>query len=368
MERLTSLDAFRGATIASMVLVNNPGSWDQIYSQLDHSVWDGWTFTDLVFPSFLWMVGVSMTLSFSKRMAQEHSRRKLMLHSLRRSGLIFLIALLLNQFPYFKFDDVRLPGVLQRIAICYLIAAAIYLFGGRKGVVAAVVLLLTGYWMLMTLYPVPGFGPGVLTREGNFAKYIDGLVLHGHMWRQTRTWDPEGIVSTLPAIATTLFGILTGMFLKTNRSQPEKTAWLFTGSCGLLLAGLVMNIWMPINKNLWSSSYSVFMAGMSTGIFALFYWLVDVQGHKTWAKSFVIYGQNALAAFVFSGMIARIMEEMRVPDVGGRPVSLQTWVYRNALLPMAQPKRASVLYAVANVAAVFLFSYVLYRKKWLIRL
>ncbi len=351
-----------------MVLVNNPGSWEQVYQQLDHSAWDGWTFTDMVFPSFLWMVGVSMTLSFAKRMAGEHSRRKMMLHSVRRSVSIFVVALVLNQFPYFTFDYVRLPGVLQRIAICYVIAAAIYLYGGRRGVMIGVLALLTGYWMLMTLYPVPGFGPGVLTRDGNFAKYIDGLVLDGHMWRQTRTWDPEGIVSTLPAIATTLFGVLTGMFLRANRSDAERAAWLFTASCGLLLSGLVMNIWMPINKNLWSASYSVFMAGMSTGIFALFYWLVDARGHKAWAKPFVIYGQNALAAFVFSGMVARLMEEIKVPDAGGRTVPLQQWVYRNALLPMAQPKRASVLYAVANVAVVFLFSYVLYRKKWLIRL
>lgn len=368
MERLTSLDAFRGATVASMILVNSPGSWEQVYQQLDHSIWDGWTFTDLVFPSFLWMVGVSMTLSFRKRMNQEHSRRRLMLHSIRRSSLILVIAFLLNQFPYFTFEQVRIPGVLQRIAVCYLIAAAIFLYGGLRGVIISVLVLLTGYWMLMTLYPVPGFGPGVLTRDGNFAKYVDGLVLTGHMWRQTRTWDPEGIVSTLPAIATTLFGILTGMFLRTNRPQAEKTAWLFTASCGLLLSGLVMNIWMPINKNLWSASYSVFMAGMATGIFALFYWLVDVQGYKKWTKPFIIYGQNALAAYIFSGVIARVMEEVRLPDATGRGVPLQQWVYRNAFLPLATPKRASLLYAVANVATVFLFSYVLYRKRWLIRL
>jgi len=363
VERLTSLDAFRGATVASMILVNNPGSWDQVYEQLGHSAWNGWTFTDLVFPSFLWMVGVSMTLSFSKRIAQEHNRLRLMLHAVRRSTLIFVVALLLNQFPFFTFEDVRIPGVLQRVAICYLIAAAIYLFGGVRGVIGSIFVLFTAYWLLMMLYPVPGFGPGVLTREGNFARYMDGLVLTGHMWRQTRTWDPEGIVSTLPAIATTLFGILTGAFLGTNRSQPEKTAWLFTAACGLLCSGLILNIWMPINKSLWTVSFSVFMAGMSTTIFTVLYWLVDVQHHKAWTKPFTIYGQNALAAFVVSDMITILADVLRV----GR-LPLQQWIYRNALLPLASPKRASVLYALTNVAAVFLFSYVLYRKKWLIRL
>ena len=346
-----------------MILVNNPGSWDQVYDQLDHSVWNGWTFTDLVFPSFLWMVGVSMTLSFAKRLTQNHSRGKLLLHAGRRSVLIIVVSLLLNQFPLFTFDDVRFPGVLQRIAICYFIAAVIWLYGGTRGVIVSIAVLLIGYWMLMTLYPVPGFGPGVLTKEGNFARYIDSLVLKGHMWRQTQTWDPEGIVSTLPAIATTLFGILTGTFLRSPRPQSEKTSWLFVSSCLLLLTGTVMNIWMPINKNLWTSTFSVFMAGISTGMFTLFYWFIDVQGHKRWAKPFVIYGMNALAAYVMSGMIARLTEVIKIGNI-----PLQTWVYRNVLLPIATPKRASVLYAIANVAAVFAFSYVLYRRKWLIRL
>lgn len=346
-----------------MILVNNPGNWDQVYDQLDHSVWHGWTFTDMVFPSFLWMVGVSMTLSFGKRLGQGHSRGKLMLHVARRSALIIVVALLLGQFPFYTFDYIRFPGVLQRIAVCYLIAGAIWLYGGTRGVVGSLVVLLVGYWMLMTLYPVPGFGPGVLTKDGNFAKYIDGLVLTGHMWRQTRDWDPEGIISTLPAIGTTLFGILTGTFLRSPRPQSEKTSWLFVSSCLLLLAGAVMNIWMPINKNLWTSTFAVFMAGLSTGLFTLFYWFIDVEGHKRWAKPFVIYGMNALAAYVMSGVISRLMEVVKIGNV-----SATQWVYRELLLPMASPKRASVLYAIANVAAVFVFSYVLYRKKWLIRL
>lgn len=309
-----------------------------------------------------------MTLSFARRREQQHSRAKLMLHATRRSVLIFVIALLLNAFPFFSFQYVRIPGVLQRIAVCYLIASAIYLFTSTRGIILSIVFLLTGYWMLMTLYPVPGYGPGILTREGNFAKYIDGLVLTGHMWQQTRTWDPEGIVSTIPAIATTLFGILTGIFLRTNRSPEEKTSWLFTAACGLIFSGLVMNIWMPINKGLWTSTFSVFMAGMATGVFALFYWLIDVQNHRTWAKPFVIYGTNALAAYVLSGAISRIVEVIPMRGPSNRIITLQQWIYQNALLPLATPKRASVLFALANVATVFVFSYVLYRRRVLIRL
>lgn len=363
MERLTSLDAFRGATVASMILVNNPGSGSQVYEQLEHATWDGWTFTDMVFPSFLWMVGVSMTLSFAKRLAQGHSRSKLMLHALRRSALIIVVSLLLGQFPYFRFEHVRYPGVLQRIAVCYAIAAAIYLYLGMRGVILSAVVLLAGYWMLMKLYPVPGFGPGVMTVEGNFARYIDGMVLSGHMWRQTKDWDPEGLVSTLPAIVSTLFGILTGAFLKEPRPQSEKAAWLLVTAVCLVLVGAVMNIWMPINKSLWTDSFAVFMAGVSTAAFALFYWFIDVQGHKRWAKWFVIYGMNALAAYVLSGMIARLADVVRIGNT-----TLHGWLYRNVLLSVASPRPASVLYALLNVLTVFLFSYLLYRRKWLIRL
>jgi predicted acyltransferase len=341
-----------------MILVNNPGSWQYTYQQLDHSEWNGWTFTDLVFPFFLWIVGVSMTLSFAKRMEAGADRRKLLFHAARRSVLIFVVALLMNGFPTFQYHYLRIPGVLQRIAVCYLIATFIYLFCSLRGRIIWLVSLLAAYWLLMTLYPVPGFGPGVLTKEGNFAKYIDGMVLTGHMWSQTKTWDPEGIVSTLPAIATALFGTLAGTLLRTNKSPEEKTAWLFVSACALLLAGLIMNIWMPINKSIWTSTFSVFMAGMATLVFACFYWIVDVQHHRRWSEPLVIYGMNAIAAYILSGMLDRLLA---LNHTGA-------WLFQNIFAPIASPKNASLLYAIANVLVIYAFCYVLYRRRWFLRL
>ncbi|HYZ84192.1 MAG TPA: heparan-alpha-glucosaminide N-acetyltransferase domain-containing protein, partial [Bryobacteraceae bacterium] len=214
-QRLLSLDVFRGGTIAAMILVNNPGTWTAVYPPLEHAAWHGWTFTDLVFPFFLWMVGVSVTFSFAKRIANGDDKRRLWVHVLRRSFLIFAIGLLLNLIPYFRFDTVRIPGVLQRIGICYLVAASIFLFSNARQRIGWTIALLSSYWLLMMYYPVPGVGAGNLSEEANFAKYVDGLILQGHMWAQSRTWDPEGIISTLPAIATVLFGIFAGEILRT---------------------------------------------------------------------------------------------------------------------------------------------------------
>lgn len=353
MKRLVSLDAFRGATIASMILVNNPGSWQYTYRQLDHSEWNGWTFTDLVFPFFLWIVGVSMTLSFAKRMEAGADRGKLLLHAARRSVLIFAVALLMNGFPTFQYQHLRIPGVLQRIAVCYLIASVIYLYCSLPARIAWLIAFLSIYWLLMTLYPVPGFGPGVLTKEGNFARYIDGLVLTGHMWSQTQTWDPEGIVSTLPAIGTALFGTLAGTLLRT-----KPISWLFVSAIALIVAGEIMNIWMPINKNIWTSTFAVFMAGMATLVFTLFYWIIDVKNYRRWAEPLTIFGMNAIAAYILSGMLDRLLE---LNHTGAT-------LYQNVFAPIAAPKNASLLYAVANVLVVFGICYTLYRRRWFLRL
>ncbi len=333
--RLLSLDAFRGATIASMILVNNPGSWGHIYAQLEHSVWHGWTFTDTVFPFFLWIAGVAIALS-----------RPSVPRAIRRFLLLLAVAYLLAQFPKFTFNHVRIPGVLQRIAICSLIATLIHLNFKVRGIVIWIVSLLTVYWLLMTLYPVPGFGPGNLSVEGNFAHYIDGLFLTGHMWSQTKTWDPEGIVSTIPSIATALFGLLTGLFLKSEAT--DKSAKMFVAANVLLFTGLIMNIWLPINKSLWTSTFSVFMAGLALLVFTTFYYVVDVQGYKRWTYPLVVYGANAIAAYCFSGMIARLAHPFIV-----------SWL---------DPNNASLLYAICNVLAVYAICQVLFWRKWFIRL
>jgi predicted acyltransferase len=361
--RILSLDVFRGATIAAMILVNNPGTWEHIYPPLDHAEWHGWTFTDLVFPFFLWIVGVAITLSFAKRIERGDDRTKLLIHVVRRSLLIFGLGLFLNLFPYFRFATVRIPGVLARIAVCYLIAATIFLFTESRGRILWILGLLSGYWLLMKLYPVPGYGAGILEQQGNFEQYIDGLVLSGHMWSQTKTWDPEGIVSTLPAIATTLFGILAGQLLQVKRSMEEKTAWMFFGGNCLLFAGLMLSTWMPINKKLWTTSYSVFMAGMAMVVFASCYWLIDVKKWQRLGRPFAIYGMNAITVFVLSGLVARMLGIVTISGV-----SLHTLIYESVFAPLASPINASLLFAIANVLFFYVIAFVMYRKKWFIRL
>ena len=360
--RLRSLDVFRGITLASMVLVNDPGSEEHTYAQLEHATWNGWTFTDTVFPFFVWIAGVALTLSFAKRIERGDSRRTLFLHVLRRALLIFAVGLFLNGFPYFHFDRIRYLGVLQRIAICYLISAGLFLVLKIRGLIAAVVTLLACYWLLVMLVPVPGCGAGSLSQDCNLEKYIDGIFLTGHMWSHTKTWDPEGIVSTLPAIASMLFGILTGYILRISQPPAKKTVWILLQGILLMIAGQIMNLWLPINKSIWTSSYSVFMAGLASLVFAVCYWVVDANKWQRWSAFFRIYGMNALAVFILTGMIGRLLG---IIHVNGE--SLETWIYQNAFEPLASPINPSLLYAIANVLFYFLLIWIMYRRGWFLR-
>lgn len=353
--RLISLDAMRGATIVAMLIVNNPGDGAHVFTQLDHAPWNGWTFTDLVFPFFLWIAGVSMTLSFAKRLAAGDRPGALLLHTARRAAIIFLIGLAINFTGRWRLSDVRIMGVLQRIALCYLAAGAIYLARPTlKAVIAAIAVLLAVYWALMTLVPVPGFGAGVLTPEGNFAQWIDGFVLSGHMWRATKTWDPEGLVSTIPAVATTLFGVTAGLLLAAGR----RTGFLVATGAVLIALGSLMSIWLPINKNLWTSSYSVFMAGMAYVVFAVFYQVIDVKGLRAWAKPFVVYGSNSIAMFVLSDALAITMSKLHWM----RPV------YRAVFAGIGPPKIASLSFALTHAVVIGLAAWALWRRRWLIRI
>jgi predicted acyltransferase len=329
-----------------------------VYAPLEHAVWNGWTFTDLVFPFFLWIAGVAMTLSFARRVERGEKRRHLFLHTLRRSLLIFLIGFLLNLVPRFDWAHVRIPGVLQRIAVCYLAGATIFLFTRLRGQIVAAAILLAAYWVVMTLVPVPGYGAGVLEKQGNFAQYVDSLILSGHMWVQTKTWDPEGFVSTLPAIVTLLFGVFAGHILRLPATASEKTSWLFTMGAVLLFTGSALSPWMPINKNLWTPTFSLFMAGMASTMFALSYWLVDVQGWKRAVRPLVIYGMNPIVVFAAAGIVAKTLG---MTGAGSR-------IFAAIFQPFPDPYIASLLYALANVLLFFALSYFLYRKNWIVRL
>lgn len=350
--RLMSLDVFRGLTIASMNLVNNPGS-EPVYRQLDHAAWNGWTFTDTVFPFFIWMAGLAMTLSFARRVEMGADRARLFLHVLRRSALIFAVGLFLNGFPYFPIHRMRISGVLQRIAVCYLIAAAIFLVTRIRGQILWTIFFLALYAVLMR---------GNYDYDTNFARYVDGLVLKGHMWSHTKVWDPEGIVSTLPAISSALFGVLAGHLMRSKLEPAVKTAWMLIGGEALVAIGMLTNVWIPINKNLWTTSYSIFMAGLASIVFGILYWIIDVQGWQRWSKPAAIYGMNAITIFALAGLTGRLLGLIKI---GG--VSLQHVIYTHVFAPLARPINASLLFAIAFVLAMYAVAYWMYRRRWFVR-
>jgi predicted acyltransferase len=355
--RLTSLDVFRGATIAFMVLVNTAGDGHNVYGPLRHAEWNGWTPTDVVFPSFLWIVGVAMTLSLGKRLSAGISRGHLMLQAFRRAAILYALGFFIYLFPHFDFSTARVLGVLQRIAICYAICAVIFLTTGLRGQIAWIVGLLGSYWLIMAFAPVPGYGAGHLDVERNFAHYVDRIWLGAHNYAATKTWDPEGIVSTLPAIATTLFGIMAGRLLRLKRDLAERCVWLFLAGNLLIMAGLICNVWLPINKKLWTSSFSLFMAGLDFVIFAAVLWWVDGQGHKRFTRPFVILGMNAIAIYMASELIDEVLGA----------TGLRGSLYRNIFAPLASPINASLLYALAYVGLMFAIAYIMYRRRWFMR-
>ncbi len=372
--RLLSLDAFRGATIAGMILVNNPGTWSAIYPQLEHAKWNGWTFTDWIFPFFLFIVGVAMVFSFAKRKESGAAKPDLYKQIVTRSAKIFLLGLFLNGFPFgllfgHHFAAIRIPGVLQRIAVCFMIAGFIYLNTNLRAQLAWIVGLLAGYWMLLTLVPVPGYGAGVLEPLGSLCWYIDSHLLAGHTWSGAPApgFDPEGILSTLGAIATTLCGVVTGRWLRSSATKEEKTAWMFVVGNFLLLLGAILDMWMPINKNMWTSSYVVFMAGWALVCLAMFYWLIDVKGYTKWAQPFVHYGMNAIAVFVLSGIVARMMGLIKIGKADGSIISLKNYIFENWFLPFGTTVQASTMFAIAFIFVMYLVVWGMWKKKWFVK-
>jgi predicted acyltransferase len=363
--RMVSLDVFRGLTIAGMILVNNPGSWEAIYSPLEHAAWHGWTPTDLIFPFFLFIVGVSITLALGRRAESGGTKRDIYLKIIRRSLIIFALGLFLAGFPRYDLSTLRIPGVLQRIAVCYLIASVIFLNTKwrTQAVIAASLLLL--YWAVMVLIPVPGLGAGDLSMEGNLAAYVDRTLFGLHTWKPL--YDPEGLLSTLPAIATTLAGVLTGHYLRQRCSELEKVAGMFVAGAALVVAGWAWGFWFPINKALWTSSYVLLTAGLGLQLLAVCFWLVDIKGVRRWAKPFLIFGTNALAIYFLSELFSRIISLVTFTRADGSQVDLQTFVYENLFASWTPPKSASLLFAICIVLLWLGVAAMLYRKRIFIK-
>ena len=367
-QRLISLDAFRGATIALMVLVNNSGDGSHTYGPLNHSEWNGWTITDVIFPSFLWIVGVSMTLSLGGRLERGASKSTLMSQAFRRAAIIYALGLLVYLFPVFDFGTMRVLGVLQRIGICYFLASAIYLWTPRvRAQILWIVALLAGYWLIMMLVPTPGYGAGRLDLEGNISHYVDWIVLGAHNYQGTKTWDPEGIIGTLPAIATALFGILAGHVLRMKKSLPERTTVLFLAGNALIALGLICDIWLPINKKLWTSSFSLFMAGLDFVLLAGFVYVVDGKGYKRAAQPAVIMGMNAITIYMLSELLAIGLGAIHWGK-GAAAMNSQSWLYRTCFVPFASPYNASLLWALAFTLLMYAASYAMYKRKWFVRI
>lgn len=361
-QRLTALDIFRGVTMAFMVLVNTPGSGNAVYPPLQHAHWHGWTPTDVVFPSFVWIVGVAITLSLGKRLAQGVSKSELLKQAMRRSAILFLLGMLGYSFPIPDPDTFRILGVLQRIAICYLCATAIYLNTGIRGQIGWMIGLLTSFWLLMAFAPVPGHGAGRLDIEGNFAHYIDSIVLGAHNYVNTKTWDPEGIVSTIPSIATCLMGILAGHLLSKPWPLTRRIQWFLAAGVVLIALAYAGNPWLPINKSIWTSTFALLMSGIDCLLFGFFLWICDAQGLSRWFKPFLIMGMNAIVVYMASELTDIVFQKIPMGTT-----TLRVWLHETIFAPLASPMNASLLYAIAYTLLMYSIALFLWRRKWFVR-
>jgi predicted acyltransferase len=386
-ERLLSLDVFRGITVAAMLLVNDPGTWSAIFPPLGHAAWHGWTPTDLIFPFFLFIVGITTHLSLSARRARGDDDSAILKQILRRGIIIYLLGFVLAMFPFYQWgtiesipnatawdriiyriEHVRILGVLPRIAIVYVCAALLTLRTTLRQQIVIIAALLFGYWFAMTLIPVPGeneIGALLLhTKDRNLAAYLDRVILGtNHIWTGSVTYDPEGVLSTIPAIATAMLGVIAGRWIAL-REKPllERIAGLLVaGSIGMVV-GLMWNWSFPINKNLWTSSYVIFTAGMACAALATIIWVVDFWNVKGWTKPFVVFGVNPIVAFVGSGIFARLIYTLWRVDYQGRSVSIQSAIYQMAFASWLPPRVASLAFAVSFVLFWYGILLVLYKR------
>jgi len=355
-DRLHSLDFFRGATVVAMIIVNNPGTWDSVYGPLRHAPWNGCTPTDLIFPFFLFIVGVSIHFAYQTK-KQEGLTKKNLIKIIKRAIIIFLFGLFLAWFtlPLGRMFDaerlatLRIPGVLQRISLVFLFCSLIYFKTNWLGQIRIAAFLLIAYYLMMVLLPVPGFGPANLEPGTNLAAWSDRLLLDGHLWSQSKTWDPEGMLSTLPAIVTGLLGVLTGQLFHEIKNPAERVSWMFLIGGVLILAGLCWDIAFPINKALWTSSYVLYTGGLAIQGLAASHWIIDIHNRQLWIKPFLYFGMNAIFAFVASGVLVKILLRMKITGSTGEAESLWNYLYQHVYASWLEPKIASLLFALTLV-------------------
>ena len=352
----------------SMILVNNPGDWSTAYAPLLHAEWNGCTFTDLIFPFFLFMVGVAMPYSFAKRLGEGRERKSLITQVLRRSLIIFALGFLLNLLPRFDFATVRVPGVLQRIALCYFFASCIVIGLPEYGRRWAALGLCAVYWIGMKWIPVPGYGAGLFEPVGNLCWWIDNHLLFGrtYRWAPAEGFDPEGVFSTLPSIVTTLLGYFTGTWLRSERGAKSKLKGLFVGGVACYLASYVPSFWMPVNKNLWTVPYMLLTGGFALHFLGTFYFVIDMLGYRRFLPPMLGVGSNAIFIYVGSSACAGLLSYIRIGE-GEAAISIKSLIVQNLFAPWLSPINASLAYGLTYVLLWTCVAYVLYRKRIIIK-
>ncbi|MBC7847705.1 MAG: DUF5009 domain-containing protein [Flavobacterium sp.] len=422
-ERIISLDVLRGITIMMMILVNNPGSWGNIFAPLEHAEWNGCTPTDLVFPFFIFILGAAIPLAIVTKVLNQQTFIKILTRSLRIISLgmflgfygrieifnlegyplliskliitaivayillgnfeqkikFYLVLTLFSIFMFLAFSgieaysDVRIPGVLQRIGIVYFFTSLVYLKTEIKGQIIIVASLLLGYWAIMTLIPVPDFGPANLDKGTNLAAWLDNLLLENHLYASTKTWDPEGILSTFPAIANGIVGLLLGQLLNSGLDKNDKATKIFVTGLALVILGLIWNEFFPMNKLLWTSSFVLYTAGLATLFLAVFYYLIDIKGYKNWATPILFWGVNPMIVFFLAGILPRALSSIKVnnpvyvignSDEISEQIGLQEYLNKFCIVPhFDDPKVASLMWALINVTFWSLVLWYFYKKK-----
>jgi len=367
--RLTSIDVYRGLAVAGMIIVDNPGSDDLAYGPIKHAEWNGWTCADFIFPSFLFLVGVSMVFSFQARLRRGESRRQVFLHAIKRSLLLIAVGLFVNASPIYGLDvhTWRIYGVTQRIALCYFVAAILVLWSNWRGQVVALSACLVGYWVLLRFVPVPGFGiPGrdipFMDPERNLAAWLDRKLLMGHLYDRVR--DPEGLISTLGAVGTTLIGVLTGQWLRRDLSSTTKA--LRMAGCGILLlvGGLVWNRWFPINKNLWTSSFVLFTGGFALIFLGFLYWAIEIKNWRgLWTMPILVLGMNAIAGFVADSFVYGPGYTFTITAANGTTMSWHEAAQAKLMAFGLNAPNASLVYSVTALLFCWILLWLLWRKR-----
>jgi len=379
-KRLISLDVFRGITIAGMILINMAGVTDQVYPFLLHADWHGCTPTDLVFPFFLFIVGVAMAFSISKYLnitktpaypVYKKGWGGLYSRIIRRSALLFILGLFLNGFWNYDWNTIRIMGVLQRISLSYFFAALIVIKLPRKGQVTVAFLLLISYWIAMSFIPVPGYGVGNLTRDGNLGAYIDRLIIGtAHLYKGDKfnsLGDPEGLFSTIPAVVSVLLGYFTGEWLGKQPVKSRTTMTLLIVGLSCLVIGEVWGFGFPINKKLWTSSYVIFTTGWALLLLAACYELVEVRCFRRWGKPFEVMGLNAIFVFVASVLMIKILVKTHI-GTGENSPTIYTWIYEHFFTSWAGAMNGSFLFALVTLLFWWGVVYGMYRKRWFVKI